>query len=118
MQIAACTDHGLPAKQPERPGDNHVASESIPAQPAKEKGAQVFDNLDSSQQAVRRMDAHDPASLHHRSIDGANRAARRHHRIGLDERADDPLKRVRFNQSIGVDGAYKFVRRDVQSDIQ
>ena len=49
VQISSRLQHRFALKQPERAGDNDIAAKPVPAESAEEKGAEVFDYLNSCQ---------------------------------------------------------------------
>ncbi len=88
-----------------------------PAHPSVQESAQVFDDLEKDQRALRQIGFDEKTVLRFAAVGDANRAAAGDHRRVLEERLDDQHQTVPLQDRIGIHPADPGVMRDVDPGV-
>ena len=105
--IAAYRHDVFFAKQAERSGDDQIAAQAVPSQPAEQKRAQILDHLNSGDQLPGHARVRHAPVRHGAVVGDAHRAADRGDLAAEQERAREAQQGVRLDERIGIDGDHE-----------
>jgi len=108
----------VPLEDAERPRDDQVPAEPVPAETTEQERPQVLDDLKSDERLPGCAHSHDGAGAHHAAVGDANGPPGGDEVVSFEERADHPHQGVPLDEGVGVDRAHEVARCDVQSSVE